>query len=127
MTLDTLTPKTQSVFLTINSTAITTGPKTATSTRMMGATAKGDPIRIGNGIGLGHDFAKDQNKDGHGGRRNDRATVAEDLDQDCRGKGRGRDIGDIVAKQQRADEPFAAFWSGKAPWRRASCRGVPIP
>ncbi len=54
-----------------------------------GGNGKGHPVRIGNGIGLGHDFAKDQHKHGHRHGCDDGAAVAEGLDEDCRGKGRG--------------------------------------
>ena len=74
-----------------------------------GGNGKRYPVGIGDCIGLGHDLSEDEHKDGHCRRRNDGAAVTECLDEDCRGDSRGRDVGDIVAEQDCADEPLAGF------------------
>ena len=58
-------------------------------------------------IGLRQDLGEHDHQHGHHQRRVDHADVAEPDQQDAGGERRGGDVDDIVAEQQRADQPLA--------------------
>ena len=92
----------------------------------MGATAKRHPVGIGDGIGLGHDFAEDEHKNGHGRRGNDGAAVAECLERMAVATAEAVMLATLLPSRIAPMSRSRVLVRRERRQRRASFRGAPV-
>ena len=80
------------------------GANTNTRKRRTGATSRATLSEFRKGIGLGKNLAKDQDEKGHRDGRVDDASLARKGDQQTGSKRRGKNVDQVVAEQDGADQ-----------------------